>query len=70
MKILTNYILSTFMKVFAFVLPVFIGLYLVVEFVERIDDFKGAGFLPFNTVWINRIHNRDGIVFANFSHKT
>ena len=39
MKILTNYILSTFMKIFAFVLPVFIGLYLVVEFVERIDDF-------------------------------
>ena len=39
MKILTIYILSTFTKILAFVLPVFIGLYLVVEFVERIDDF-------------------------------
>jgi lipopolysaccharide export system permease protein len=39
MKILTVYILATFAKILAFVLPVFIGLYLVVEFVERIDDF-------------------------------
>ena len=39
MKILTSYILGTFAKIFSFVLPVFIGLYLVVEFVERIDDF-------------------------------
>jgi len=39
MKILTVYVLSTFAKIFAFILPVFIGLYLVVEFVERIDDF-------------------------------
>jgi lipopolysaccharide export system permease protein len=39
MKILTSYVLGTFAKIFAFVLPVFIGLYLVVEFVERIDDF-------------------------------
>jgi lipopolysaccharide export system permease protein len=39
MKIVTTYILGTFAKIFAFVLPVFIGLYLVVEFVERLDDF-------------------------------
>src|SRR5262245_66018220 len=39
MKILTIYVLSTFAKILAFVFPVFIGLYLVVEFVERIDDF-------------------------------
>jgi len=39
MKIVTTYLLGTFAKIFAFVLPVFIGLYLVVEFVERIDDF-------------------------------
>jgi lipopolysaccharide export system permease protein len=39
MKILTTYLLGTFAKIFAFVLPVFIGLYVVVEFVERIDDF-------------------------------
>jgi lipopolysaccharide export system permease protein len=39
MKILTIYILTTFAKIFAFVWPLFIGLYLVVEFVERIDDF-------------------------------
>src|SRR5262245_35869143 len=38
MKILTIYILSTFTKIMAFVFPVFIGLYLVVEFVERIDE--------------------------------
>jgi lipopolysaccharide export system permease protein len=39
MKLLTTYVLSTFAKIVAFVFPVFIGLYLVVEFVERIDDF-------------------------------
>jgi lipopolysaccharide export system permease protein len=39
MKILTIYVLGTFIKILAFVFPVFIGLYLVVEFVERIDDF-------------------------------
>jgi lipopolysaccharide export system permease protein len=39
MKILTIYVLSTFAKILAFVFPVFIGLYLVVEFVERIDEF-------------------------------
>ncbi|HSE88364.1 MAG TPA: LptF/LptG family permease [Candidatus Binatia bacterium] len=39
MKTLTLYVLSTFVKIFGFVFPVFIGLYLVVEFVERIDDF-------------------------------
>jgi lipopolysaccharide export system permease protein len=39
MKILTTYLLTTFGKILAFVLPVFITLYLVVEFVERIDDF-------------------------------
>src|ERR1700752_2072074 len=39
MKILTIYVLSTFTKILAFVLPTFIGLYLVVEFVERIDEF-------------------------------
>jgi lipopolysaccharide export system permease protein len=39
MKILTIYVLSTFTKILAFVFPAFIGLYLVVEFVERIDDF-------------------------------
>jgi lipopolysaccharide export system permease protein len=39
MKILTVYILATFAKILGFVLPVFIGLYLVVEFVERLDDF-------------------------------
>jgi lipopolysaccharide export system permease protein len=39
MKILTTYILTTFAKILAFVLPVFVVLYMVVEFVERIDDF-------------------------------
>jgi len=39
MKLLTTYVLSTFAKIVAFVFPVFIGLYLVVEFVERMDDF-------------------------------
>jgi lipopolysaccharide export system permease protein len=39
MKILTTYVLSTFTKILAFVFPVFVSLYLVVEFVERIDDF-------------------------------
>ena len=39
MKILTIYVLSTFTKILAFVLPTFISLYLVVEFVERIDEF-------------------------------
>src|SRR5262245_47917575 len=39
MKISTIYILGTFAKIMAFVMPVSIGLYLVVEFVERIDDF-------------------------------
>jgi lipopolysaccharide export system permease protein len=39
MRILTLYILSTFAKILAFIIPVFIGLYLVVEFVERMDDF-------------------------------
>ena len=39
MKILTIYVLSTFTKILAFVFPAFISLYLVVEFVERIDEF-------------------------------
>ena len=39
MRIITNYILTTFAKILAFTLPVFIVLYIVVEFVERIDDF-------------------------------
>jgi len=39
MKILTSYILTTFTKILAFVLPVFIVIFLIVEFVERIDDF-------------------------------
>jgi lipopolysaccharide export system permease protein len=39
MKILTTYILTTFAKILAFVLPVFVVLYMVVEFVERLDDF-------------------------------
>jgi lipopolysaccharide export system permease protein len=39
MRVVTTYVLGTFTKVLAFVFPVFIGLYLVVEFVERIDDF-------------------------------
>jgi lipopolysaccharide export system permease protein len=39
MRILTVYVLGTFAKILAAILPVFIGLYLVVEFVERIDDF-------------------------------
>jgi lipopolysaccharide export system permease protein len=39
MHILTSYVLGTFLKILAFVLPVSVGLYLVVEFVERIDDF-------------------------------
>ena len=39
MKILTSYTLSTFAKILAFVFPVFVMLYLVVEFVERMDDF-------------------------------
>lgn len=39
MKLLTTYILATFAKILAFVLPVFVALYMVVEFVERIDDF-------------------------------
>jgi lipopolysaccharide export system permease protein len=39
MKILTFYVLGTFTKILTFVFPVFIGLYLIVELVERIDDF-------------------------------
>jgi lipopolysaccharide export system permease protein len=39
MKILTFYILNTFLKTLALVLPVFVVLYLVVEFAERIDYF-------------------------------
>jgi len=39
MKILTSYTLSTFAKLLAFIFPVFVMLYLVVEFVERMDDF-------------------------------
>jgi lipopolysaccharide export system permease protein len=39
MRIVTSYVLGTFTKILALVFPVFIGLYLVVEFVERIDDF-------------------------------
>ena len=39
MKILTSYMLSTFAKILAFVFPVFVMLYLVVEFIERMDDF-------------------------------
>jgi lipopolysaccharide export system permease protein len=39
MKIMTTYILMTLIKILAFTLPVFIVLYIVVEFVERIDDF-------------------------------
>jgi lipopolysaccharide export system permease protein len=39
MKILTIYVLETFAKILAFVFPVVVSLYLVVEFVERIDDF-------------------------------
>jgi lipopolysaccharide export system permease protein len=39
MKILTIYVLSTFAKILAFVFPTFVSLYLVVEFVERIDEF-------------------------------
>jgi lipopolysaccharide export system permease protein len=39
MRILTTYLLTTFAKIFAFILPIFIVLYLIVEFVERIDDF-------------------------------
>jgi lipopolysaccharide export system permease protein len=39
MKIMTTYILTTLTKILAFTLPVFIVLYIVVEFVERIDDF-------------------------------
>jgi lipopolysaccharide export system permease protein len=38
-KILTRYVLGTFAKILSFVFPVFIGLYLVVELVERMDDF-------------------------------
>ena len=39
MKILPRYLFTTFYKILAFILPVFVALYLVVEFVERIDDF-------------------------------
>lgn len=39
MKIVTSYLMKTFGKALAFILPVFITLYLVVEFVERLDDF-------------------------------
>src|SRR5918912_479291 len=39
MKLLSSYVLSTFVKILAFILPVFVALYLVVEFVERLDDF-------------------------------
>jgi lipopolysaccharide export system permease protein len=39
MKILPRYLLSTFGKILAIILPLFIVLYLVVEFVEGIDDF-------------------------------
>lgn len=43
MRVVTTYVLSTFTKILALVFPVFIGLYLVVEFVERIDDFLQYG---------------------------
>jgi lipopolysaccharide export system permease protein len=39
MKILTSYVFSTFAKILTIIMPVFIMLYLVVEFVERMDDF-------------------------------
>jgi lipopolysaccharide export system permease protein len=39
MKIMTAYILTTLTKILAFTLPVFIILYIAVEFAERIDDF-------------------------------
>ena len=39
MNLLTVYLVKTFGKILAFVLPVFITLYLVVELVERIDEF-------------------------------
>jgi lipopolysaccharide export system permease protein len=39
MTIATSYLMKTFVKVLALVLPVFVTLYLVVEFVERLDDF-------------------------------
>lgn len=39
MKILSTYVLTTFAKILAFVLPVFVMLYMVVEFVERLDEF-------------------------------
>jgi lipopolysaccharide export system permease protein len=39
MRVVTTYVLGTFIKILAFVFPVFVGLYLVVEFVEGIDDF-------------------------------
>src|SRR5687767_683515 len=39
MRILPRYLFATFYKILAFILPVFVVLYLVVEFVERIDDF-------------------------------
>jgi len=39
LKIVTAYLLKTCGKILAFVLPVFMTLYLVVECVERLDDF-------------------------------
>jgi lipopolysaccharide export system permease protein len=39
MTILNSYVLKTFLRTLAFVLPLFVVLYLAVEFVERIDDF-------------------------------
>ncbi|MBI3327286.1 MAG: LptF/LptG family permease, partial [Nitrospinae bacterium] len=39
MKIMPFYLLKTFLKILGLVLPVFVTLYLVVEFFERIDDF-------------------------------
>jgi hypothetical protein len=43
MQILTSHVFSTVAKILAFAMPVFIMLYLVVEFVERMDGFlQGA----------------------------
>lgn len=41
MTIINRYILSTFARVFALALVAFIGLYLLVDFFERVDNFIG-----------------------------
>ncbi|MBF0474970.1 MAG: LptF/LptG family permease, partial [Deltaproteobacteria bacterium] len=42
MKIITNYALREFTKLFCFCLAAFIAIFLTVDFFEKIDRFAGA----------------------------